>query len=161
MKVEAQGRGECWLVTSCMLADYPLVRIRQEIVDKFGESWQDMFRSPHRKTHTVDRQKMASFVVRRLGIPTMLSLNWAYGWTIRRGPAPTLRVPGGRGAMLLVKVIATSAKLRLIAHVVAFEDGKVYDPNGAMVHDGDNFAWTYRGWRLERTIQVRRPGYQP
>lgn len=153
MKVQTQGPGECWLATACMLADYPLQRMRREIVERFGgRSWAAMVAMKKQSGHTERRNRMARFVAERLGIPQLLEVNWGYGTTIKRGPAPKKKIPPGRGAIILVR---SARGRKFSAHLVAFEDGMVYDPSGHVVGVG-LFNALYKRWRIEKVVQIPR-----
>lgn len=160
MKTQTQGPGECWLTCVCMLTDYPLEKIRREIFERFGVSWSDMVRNRRRAGYLGLRDKIAQFVVERTGAAqAVMDANWLYGTTIKRGRAPKRRVPKGRGIITLIKYKATNyytGRRYIRAHAVAFENGQVYDPGGWIFTSDDSFDLAYRGWRIEKVIQVPR-----
>lgn len=153
VRLQTQGRGECWLAAACMLADYPLERIRREIIKKFGYSWTEMISTNRLPGAYQRREDMSAFVVERTGVSRkLLELNWSRGDAIRRGPAPRLRIPEGRGVLMLIR---GPRRPNFGCHVVVYDGGRVYDPMGS-VYDAGTFDQHYRGWRIDKAVKVAR-----
>ena len=148
IKLQRQGPMECWPTTVCMLTGHDWPTLRREVEKGYGGPYV-IVRSGPRGT------EMKNFIIRKTNAdPRLLSSAWAHGVTIKRGRAPRMKIPvRGRGMLLIVKRVRMK-DTDLIAHVVAYENGLVYDPERLTPMDETAFNETYRGWRVETRIPL-------
>ena len=152
MKLIRQRPNECWMASVCMVTGYDIERLRAQLQEHFGKPWAGSgvggLSSDWRHSQTKNAV-IRRFVINITGAPeSVFALGWLRIVALPRGRVPKWKLPAGRGLIQIFNVP------KYAAHVVAFEDGRVYDPEVSYPMDINTYQTLYRGWRMSKAVVV-------
>ena len=154
MKHIRQRPNECWMTSVCMVTGYDIERLRTQLQERFGKPWNGSgvggLWSDWRRSWAMNT-KIRRFIVGITGAPeSVFELGWLQLSTmsIPRGRGPKWTLPPGRGILRIINVS------KRISHVIAFENGRVYDGELDYPITIDTYQKLRRGWRLDKAVVV-------
>jgi hypothetical protein len=141
-----------------MLMGYDRKLLMEQVQQKFGKPWKDMWGHRNRRLANYHELQFAltNFVIRTTKAPLYVGEAATFDYRFSRGRVPCPLIPKGRGMLILVKKVRS----RKFGHAVAFENGKVYDPSSG-VFDPQEFSVHYRTWRIQKVVRVNVPAPVP
>jgi hypothetical protein len=153
MDTQGQGPNECFPTSVCMLYGVKWAdlkpKVEAELTRAFGKptKWGDTNGTKRDAAVDILFDKFFPEAPRNLRKCGRVSQT-----AIPRGCCPRMKVPSGRGIMVIFNV------RHRIAHALAFEHGRVYDPAGGRVFRVSGFNDRYWGWRFDFAIRVPASG---